>query len=294
MQNEEITREVRKRYAGVAKPANTCCGSGETKPEKNCCGSSDTRQASVCCGSTSAQDAKNMSKNIGYSEAEMNSVPEGANLGLGCGNPTALAAIKEGDVVLDLGSGAGFDCFLAAQKTGKTGRVIGVDMTPEMLDKARENLRKGQYTNVEFRLGEIENLPVADNSVDIIISNCVINLSVDKPRVFKEAWRVLKTGGRIMVSDIVLLGELPAEIRSSIEAYVSCVAGASTKTDYLAAIKGAGFQAVKTVNETVFPIGALLEDPNIQSLINKSGMSMAELEKVAANVVSIKVAGTKK
>jgi arsenite methyltransferase len=283
MQKDEITREVRKRYAGVAKPEKTCCG-----------GSGESQKASVCCGSSNARDAKNLSKNVGYSEAEMNSVPEGANLGLGCGNPTALAAIKEGDVVLDLGSGAGFDCFLAAQITGKTGRVIGVDMTPEMLDKARENLRKGKYDNVEFRLGEIENLPVADNTVNVIISNCVINLSLDKPRVFKEAWRVLKSGGRLMVSDIVLLGELPAAIRSSIEAYVSCVAGASSKNDYLAAIKGAGFQDVKVVNETVFPTEALAEDPNIKSLIKKSGMSMADLQKVAARVVSIKVAGTKK
>lgn len=186
---------------------------------------------------------------MGYSLDDLHSVPEGANLGLGCGNPVALASLKEGEVVLDLGSGAGFDAFLSANRVGKTGRVIGVDMTPEMLETARENVKKGGYENVEFRQGEIENLPVEDNSVDVIISNCVINLSPDKPAVFKEALRVLKPGGRLMVSDIVLLKELPATLKESAEAYVSCVAGASMKDDYLKTIKEAGFKNIKTLNE---------------------------------------------
>ena len=167
---------------------------------------------------------------------------------MGCGNPVALASLKKGEVVLDLGSGAGFDAFLAANQVGETGRVIGVDMTPEMLEAARGNAEKGGYKNVEFRLGEIENLPVDDSSIDVIISNCVINLSPDKAAVFKEAYRALKPGGRLMVSDIVLLGELPESVRNSPEAYVSCIAGASMKSDYMKMIKNAGFKNVKAVN----------------------------------------------
>lgn len=201
---------------------NSCCSCGPS-----------------CCGSINM--VEEVSKQIGYSESDINAVPEGANLGLGCGNPIALASLKEGETVLDLGSGAGFDCFLAARKVGKNGKVIGVDMTPEMIEKARENKQKGDYDNVEFRLGEIESLPVADNSVDIIISNCVITLSPEKDRVFQEAFRVLKPGERIMVSDLVLLKEIPRVVRNSIEAYVSCIAGASFKDEYLERIKEAGF-----------------------------------------------------
>ncbi len=189
----------------------------------------------------------------------MNAVPDGANLGLGCGNPVALAAIKEGDVVLDLGSGAGFDAFLAAQKVGKTGRVIGVDMTPEMLAKAQENAQKGGYANVEFRQGEIEALPVEDNSIDLIISNCVINLSPDKETVFKESFRVLKKGGSLMVSDLVLTKELPAAIKKSVEAYVGCIAGAIQKITYLDLIAKAGFREIKVVSESAYPVDALFE-----------------------------------
>jgi arsenite methyltransferase len=231
---------------------------------------------------------------MGYSESDLNAVPEGANLGLGCGNPVALASLKEGETVLDLGSGAGFDCFLAAARVGPKGRVIGVDMTPEMLDKARENARKGKYKNVEFRLGEIENLPLADNTVDAIISNCVINLSLDKPRVFKEAFRVLKKGGRVMVSDIVLLADLPEEIRESVDAYIGCVAGASLKNDYLGAIKAAGFDKVKVVDESVFPAESLADDPTIKAIIEASGLTMAEVRKIGSSIVSVKVTGIKK
>ncbi|MDH4067872.1 MAG: arsenite methyltransferase, partial [Dehalococcoidia bacterium] len=216
------------------------------------------------------------------------------NLGLGCGNPVALASLKEGEVVLDLGSGAGFDCFLAASRVGPQGKVIGVDMTPEMLDKARENVRQGNYQNVEFRLGEIENLPVADNSVDVIISNCVINLSQDKPKVFKEAFRVLKPGGRLMVSDIVLLGDLPREILNSVEAYVGCIAGASKKIDYLEAIKAAGFTQVEVVDETVFPTDDMANDPTVKAVVQEAHITPAQVKKVASSIISMKVSALKK
>jgi SAM-dependent methyltransferase len=191
-----------------------------------------------------------VSQALGYTREELRSVPQGADLGLGCGHPTALASLQPGEVVLDLGSGAGIDCFLAADKVGETGRAIGVDMTPEMIERARENARREGMDNVEFRLGEIEHLPVADASVDVVISNCVINLSPDKPQVFREAFRALRPGGRLLVSDIVLRGELPNAIRDSMESYVGCVAGASQIGDYLAAIRDAGFRDVTVVKST--------------------------------------------
>ena len=194
---------------------------------------------------------------VGYSAEELQAIPEEARMGLGCGNPTALASLKEGEVVLDLGAGGGIDCFLAAVAVGETGRVIGVDMTPEMLHRARENARNGGYDNVEFRLGEIENLPLADSTVDAVISNCVVNLSPDKARVFKEAYRVLKPGGRVMVSDIVLTRELPEDIRNSLAAYAGCVAGASLKEDYLATIAKAGFENVEIVSEQSYGSGEM-------------------------------------
>jgi SAM-dependent methyltransferase len=205
-----------------------------------------------------------LAKSIGYSDKEINAVPD-ANLGLGCGNPTALGDIKEGEVVLDLGSGAGFDCFLAADKVGKSGKVIGVDMTTQMITKAKENAGKYGYRNVEFRLGEIEQLPVEDNTIDVIISNCVINLSPDKSKVFQEAYRVLRKGGRMFVSDMVLLKELPEMDRNDKDLIASCVAGAVLKKEYLQLIKDAGFE-VKILSEdkeiserqyTGFPVESL-------------------------------------
>jgi arsenite methyltransferase len=221
MKNEDAKKTVRKAYSKVATNSNSCCCS---------CG----------CGSNDQQTVKKISKNVGYSEEEIKTVPE-ANLGLGCGNPTAFGNIKEGDVVLDLGSGAGFDCFLASKKAGKTGKVIGVDMTEEMIAKARILAKENGYSNVEFRLGDIEKIPVDDNSVNVIISNCVINLAPDKAKVFKEAHRVLKSGGKMYVSDIVLLGKLTDEQLKDEDLLTGCVAGALHKDDYLAKLKQAGF-----------------------------------------------------
>jgi len=230
---------------------------------------------------------------IGYSEAEMTAVPEGANLGLGCGNPTAMASLKEGERVLDLGAGAGFDCFLAANKVGKEGKVIGVDMTPEMIDKARANAKKGKYTNVEFRLGEIENLPAPDNSVDVVISNCVINLSPNKKRVFEEAFRVLSPKGRLMVSDIVLLKKLPESIRKNVEAYSSCISGAEIKDKYIELIRKAGFQGVKIIEEKTYPLEYIISDSTTQEIVRSMNMSKEEVNEAANSVVSIKVSATK-
>ncbi len=274
MKEAEIKRMVREGYAQRVQNKSSCCA-----PANSCCGS--------------ANPAESMSKAIGYTEAELGAVPDGANLGLGCGNPTALASLEEGETVLDLGSGAGFDCFLAANKVGKTGKVIGVDMTPEMLDKARENARKGNYENVEFRLGEIENLPAADNSIDIIISNCVINLSPNKKSVFDEAFRVLKPGGRLMVSDIVLLKELPEFIRNSIAAYVGCISGALMKAEYLDTITGAGFQDVQVLDEAIFPIDYMANDPTAQAIIKELNLPEEEIKDTANSVASIKVRGIK-
>jgi len=274
MNETEIKKVVREGYGKIAQKNLSGCGS-----VSSCCGGQDLVQ--------------NISKRIGYSDEEIKVVPEGANLGLGCGNPVALASLKKGEVVLDLGSGAGFDCFLAANQVGKEGRVIGVDMTAEMLDRARENARKGNYENVEFRLGEIENLPVANNLVDIIISNCVINLSPDKRRVFQEAFRVLKPGGRLMVSDIVLLKELPEEVKSSIVAYIGCLAGAVTKNEYLGAIREAGFRDTRVIDEATFPTELLANDPTTREIIKNLKLSREKVKDLAHAVVSMKISAVK-
>ena len=242
MTTEDIRKTVRERYGQRASGGGSCCGTAQS-----CCGSTDSSKP---VGSQSKPSSVNSpSTKLGYSPQELDSIPGGADLGLGCGNPTALASLRQGEVVLDLGSGAGIDCFLAAQAVGDTGRVIGVDMTAEMIDRARANALADGVENVEFRLGEIEHLPVADGSVDVIISNCVVNLSPDKPQVFREAFRALKPGGRMFLSDIVLLKTLPDDIRESIEAYVGCVAGASMKADYLAAIEAVGFQDIEILKD---------------------------------------------
>jgi arsenite methyltransferase len=281
MEDSEIRQTVREGYGKIAKEAgSSCCGS-DAKDSKGKC----------CCNSNTSTQAREASKSVGYTDEDMDSVPDGANLGLGCGNPLALASIKEGETVLDLGSGAGFDCFLAANKVGSKGHVIGVDMTPEMLEKARKNASQNNYTNVEFRMGEIEALPVADNTVDVIISNCVINLSVDKPRVFREAYRVLKPGGRIMVSDIVLTKELPENVRKSIRAYIGCVAGASLETDYLGAIEAAGFQEVRVTNTTRLDYGSMGDDPAVGAMVEEIGIEQAK--ELGRSIQSIKVSAVK-
>ncbi len=226
VKNDEIREAVRRTYGKVAK------ADGE-----ECCCDCD-------CGSTDTPTLEQQSAALGYSPQDVSSAPEGANLGLGCGNPQALASLKPGETVLDLGSGGGFDCFLAAGAVGKEGRVIGVDMTPEMLAKARANAEKAGAENVEFRLGEIEALPVADSSVDVIISNCVINLSPQKPKVFEEALRVLKPGGRLAVADIVATAPLPEEAREDLALLAECVSGAAQIGELEAALTQAGFTDV--------------------------------------------------
>jgi len=229
----KIRETVREKYGAIAESSSQ---------ESNCC------EGTSCCGGVYTSTLER----LGYTPEQAAAIPEGANLGLGCGNPLGHAAVQPGETVLDLGSGAGIDAFLAAREAGPQGRVIGVDMTASMLSRARANAAKGGFTNVEFRLGEIENLPVADATVDLIISNCVINLSTEKPRVFGEARRVLKPGGRMVVSDLVLVRPLPDAVRSSVEAYVGCVAGASMKDDYLRLIREAGFQDVTVLEETSY------------------------------------------
>jgi len=227
-------------------------------------GYSKIAKDSSCCRACSCSSSEKISESIGYSNEEINLVPE-ANLGLGCGNPTALGKIKEGDVVLDLGSGAGFDAFLASKKVGGTGKVIGVDMTPEMIEKANNNKEKYSYKNVEFKLGDIENLPIEDNSIDVIISNCVINLATSKEKVFSESFRVLKKGGKMYVSDIVLLEELTDIQKNDETLLTGCVAGALQKQDYLEIIESAGFK-IKILSEDKDISKRQYEGINLESL----------------------------
>ncbi len=262
MKDQDIKKIVRKSYARAAK-------------RRSCCGPAPAAD-SQCCPDTK-------SKGMGYTTQDVAAVPEGSNLGLGCGNPVAIASLNEGETVLDLGSGAGFDCFLAAQKVGEKGRIIGVDMTPEMIDKARENAQKSKYENVEFRLGEIEHLPAADNSVDVIISNCVINLAPDKYEVMKEAYRVLKPGGRIAISDLALRKELPKKIRDNMEAYVSCVAGAIHIDEYKKAVADAGFKNIKF---TINTASDSVDDESREKAEKALSLSPEEFDDLNASVVS--------
>jgi ubiquinone/menaquinone biosynthesis C-methylase UbiE len=224
-QEDEIREAVRRRYSQAARQEASCCGCAPS-----CCG-----------GETSSADHNEISARLGYSEKELSSIPHGANLGLGCGNPQAIAALKPGEVVLDLGAGAGFDCFLAALQVGPTGRIIGVDMTPEMVAKARANAVQYGFKNITFRLGEIEALPVADETIDVIISNCVINLSPDKEAVFAEAFRVLKPAGRLAISDVVATAELHEEVKGNLDLYAACAAGALSVDELESVIIQAGF-----------------------------------------------------
>ena len=226
IKDDQVRSAVRERYAEIAtQQSGSCCGGGAS-----------------CCSPT---DMAATSAHLGYSQEELAAVPEGSNLGLGCGNPQAIAALKPGETVLDLGSGAGFDCFLAARQVGETGRVIGVDMTPDMLSRARANAEQGGYANTDFRLGEIEHLPVADASVDVILSNCVVNLSPNKAQVFREAWRVLKHGGRLAISDVVALGPIPEALQHSLDAYAGCISGAAPVAELEQWLREAGFSQVR-------------------------------------------------
>jgi len=266
MKPDKIKKLVKESYGKIARDKKSCgCGT---------------------CG----PDATEFARGIGYSERELSIIPEEANLGLSCGNPTAAAGLKDGETVLDLGSGAGFDCFLAANQVGPQGKVIGVDMTPEMIEKAGANARKNSIGNVDFRLGEIENLPVEDGTVDVVISNCVINLSSQKEKVFHEIRRVLKPGGRIAISDIALRKTLPQNIRKSIEAYVGCVGGSILVDEYRNMVEGAGFKDVYiTVKGASACIDTDTKDPIGRAILD----SLGEHESLNDYVVSLYVQGRK-
>ena len=249
---DEIRTVVRKKYGEVAKSDSSgCC-----TPVSSCCGES-------------AISLENIGTLTGYSHKELRLAPEGSNMGLGCGNPQAIAALKPGETVLDLGSGGGFDCFLAAKQVGHTGKVIGIDMTPEMISKARENALKGDYSNVEFRLGEIEHLPAADASIDVIISNCVINLSPKKLDVFKEAFRILKPGGRLAISDVVATAQLPPEFKNNLDLLSACVSGAATVLEITEMLQEVGFQhiQIQTKDESRELIKQWVPGKNVQDYI---------------------------
>jgi SAM-dependent methyltransferase len=266
---EEQRQAVRERYARAAAESEPCCGSD-------------------CCGEGSAEDT---SRAVGYSARELAEVPDDANLGLGCGNPTALASLRPGEIVLDLGSGAGIDCFLAAREVGETGRVIGVDMTPQMVSRARANAEEGGYSNVEFRLGEIEALPVADGTVDVIISNCVLNLSPEKEGVLAEAFRVLKPGGRVVVSDMVSDLPVPDVVSGSLDAVAGCLP--TERQTYLRQFREAGFTDVRITEEKPYPSAYILADSGVHAFIEARPEHRAELEAFAGSIAGAHFEATK-
>ena len=274
-----IHESVRDRYRGAARRA---LGATETH-EEDCCGGSSSQPGPAeapgsCCGGGSQSTA------FGYSIEELRMLPEGADLALGCGNPTALAGLREGERVLDLGSGGGIDCLLAAARVGDTGSVIGVDMTPEMIALARTNAERAGATNVEFRLGEIEHLPLADGTVDVIVSNCVVNLSPEKPQVLREAHRVLAPGGRLLISDLVLQYELPEHLRANMSLLTGCIAGAMVADDYLAVIRNGGFVDVRLEKESEY-----LKLDHLAGLAREAGISEEDAAAIAENLRSVSV-----
>jgi SAM-dependent methyltransferase len=265
MSDSIVKERVREIYSQVAVNESSCAG-----------------------GSPAAPSAADVSMSLGYSLQDVTGVPEGANLGVGCGNPLALAGLRGGETVLDLGSGAGFDCFLAANRVGPNGRVIGVDMTPEMIAKARRGASAGGYANVEFRLGDIEDLPVDDGEVDLVVSNCVISLAPDKAKVFTEAFRVLKSGGRLAVSDTLRTREMPEDVKEAIGPYLSCLPGGVMKDDYVATVKSAGFSEFEIVQETVFPVELVFEEEFTEVMLERGRLTPEHLEEAARSVVSIR------
>jgi SAM-dependent methyltransferase len=271
MDSQTIKTAVRERYAGFVTQNQGCCG------------------PATACGCAPGEQ----SLGLGYAAQDLQAVPEGANLGLGCGNPVALASLKPGETVLDLGSGAGFDAFLASQRVGPEGRVIGVDMTPQMIERASALAKTHGYANVEFRLGDIEALPLADASVDVIISNCVVNLTTDKAKTFREAFRVLKPGGRLMVSDLVLARPLPEAIRQDMDIYGACVAGALLKAEYLRAIADAGFTDVTVAGEKGYDLGMFSPELLEAAKQRHPGLTAEELAAAAGSVLSVQVEAKK-
>ena len=283
MTDERIKENVREAYGDIAR-----CFDEELTPT-SCCGPS---QPASCCGpSVATVEATGVASQL-YVPGELANLPDSVtDISLGCGNPTAIAELQPGAVVLDLGSGGGIDCFLAAKKVGPEGKVIGLDMTPDMIKLARRNARKVGATNVEFRYGEMEDIPLPDESVDVIISNCVINLSPDKDAVFGEAFRVLRPGGQITVSDIVLHGELPQSIRDRLDAWAACAAGALEESDYLDRIRAAGFDDVEVMSRNYVKISDSNEWEGTQALLVEAGISSSDLDRT---VVSAKVKARKR
>ena len=321
--DEKIKKVVRETYGDIARrfveeparasccapsPAVDCCGaprqaadccSAPSQAADSCCAPSQAvdccsapRQAADCCSAPSgpANEMTDTATRF-YSDQELADLPESVtNVSLGCGNPTAIAEINPGEVVLDLGSGGGIDCFLAAKKVGPEGRVIGLDMTPDMIKLARRNARKMGVTNVEFRFGEMEDIPLPDQSVDVIISNCVVNLSPDKSAVFGEAYRVLRPSGRVMVSDIVIQGELPRSVRDRLDAWAACVAGALDESDYLSKIRAAGFEDVEVLSRSFVKISEFAEWEGVREIVAEAGVAPEDLD---ITIASIKVKAVK-
>ena len=286
MKGDVIRKAVRDRYGAIA-ATQLADEPVAFKAEESSCGCSP----SCCSPDTTEASFADLAKGIGYDESEVGAVPEGANMGLGCGNPIALASLVPGETVLDLGSGGGFDCFLSAKRVGVTGTVIGVDMTPDMIELARRNADKGGYENVEFRLGEIEALPVADESVDAIISNCVINLSADPERVLREAFRVLKPGGRLMISDLVSEHTIPTALSENPDAFVTCLP--VERELYLERLRGSGFIEVQVMQEDAFATDHLAEDSSIGRMLRDAGLSREVIDRLSGGIRSAKISAAK-